>query len=81
MSVYAEIQAHIDADKAADKARIDEDTMEGARVDIVKQILDIAEHWQDKAESWSFMESYCNQRAIVCQEILDILNDELWEDE
>ena len=80
MSIWQDIKGRIDADKAADDALIDQDTMEGARADIVKQILDIAEHWADKAESWSFMESYCNQRDIVCQQILELLN-ELGKDE
>ncbi|MET8648382.1 hypothetical protein [Nocardia aurea] len=75
------IQERIDADRAVDKSRIDQDTIEGARAEIVSQVLAIAEHWQLKAAEWDYEEPYCTQRSMVCQEILDVLNEHLWDDE
>ncbi|WP_227979961.1 hypothetical protein [Nocardia spumae] len=81
MSSLDNIHARIAADEARDREFIDEDTIEGARADIVKQILDIAQHWADKAESYGPEETYVAQRLIVCDEILDILNEHLWDEE
>lgn len=81
MSVYEDIQARIDADKIRDREFVDQDTLEGARADIVGQILEIAEHWMDKAEGWNWEEQYCNQRHAVCLVILEILNEQLWDKE
>lgn len=80
MSVYEDIQARIDADKAADRAVIDGDTMEGACADIVGEILKIAEHWADKAEGWGPEETYVAFRDMVCQEVLETLRDHLWDE-
>ena len=81
MTSIDNIRARIDADRARDRELIDQDTIEGARAAIVKQILDIAEHWADKAESYGPEETYVAQRFIVCDEILDILNEHLWDEE
>ncbi|MBF6515546.1 hypothetical protein IU421_14835 [Nocardia cyriacigeorgica] len=81
MSVFDDIRARIAADKDRDASLIDQDTLEGARADIVGQILDIAEDWMDKAEGWSWEEQYCNQRNGVCLVILEILNEHLWDEE
>lgn len=80
MTSLDNIRARIAADKARDRELIDQDTIEGARADIVKQILDIAEHWADKLESFGPEETYAAQRFIVCDEILDILNEHLWDE-
>jgi hypothetical protein len=81
VSIYEDIEARIATDRAADDAAIDQDTLEGARAEIVGEILKIAEHWADKAESWGPEESFTALRDIVCQQILDVLNTELWDDE
>lgn len=78
---YDDISARIAADKAYDKSCIDQETLEGGRADIVAQILDIAERWRMKAEDWEFEEQYCNTRASVCEQILTVLHEHLWEDE
>lgn len=80
MSVYDDIRARIKADKEqAAKFPCDE-TLEGARADIVGEILKIAEHWLDKAESYGPEESFTALRAIVCDQILEVLKDELWDE-
>lgn len=81
MNPYDDISERIKADRMVDRNRTDQDTIEGARADIVSQILDIAEHWRLKAESWGFEEQYCNLRAYVCEQILTLMDENLWEDE
>ncbi|NEW42744.1 hypothetical protein GV794_02055 [Nocardia cyriacigeorgica] len=81
MSVFDDIRARIAADKARDASFIDADTLEGARADIVGEILKIAEHWADKAESWGPEEAYTGLRYVVCHDILEILNEHLWDEE
>lgn len=81
MTVFDDIRARIAADKDRDASLIDQDTLEGARADIVGEILKIAEHWADKAESWGPEESYTAARHIVCHDILEILNEQLWDEE
>ena len=81
MSSYEKIQARIAADEAADDAMVGCETFEGARADIVGEILKIAERWQLKAQEWPPEEHYVHLRAIVCEEILDTLDKELYDDE
>lgn len=81
MSIYEDIEARIATDRAADDAAIDQDTLEGARAEIVGEILKIAEHWADKAESWGPEESFTAFRDIVCQQIMWLLDAGLWDDE
>ncbi|MFD4439010.1 hypothetical protein ACFWPK_04435 [Nocardia sp. NPDC058519] len=81
MSVYEDIQARIDADHAADEAVIDGDTLEGARAEIVGDILEIAERWQLKAEEYPPEDHFVHFRAIVCEQVLDALRAELYDEE
>lgn len=81
MSVYEDIRARIAADRAADNAVIDGDTLEGARAEIVGDILKIAERWQLKAEEWPPEEHFVHFRAIVCEQVLDALHADLYDDE
>mgnify|MGYP001574036996 CR=1 FL=1 len=80
MSSYEDIRARIDADKAKDLEFIDQDTLEGARADVVSDILKITANWLFKAEEYPPEETYVAQRAIVSDEILDILNKHLWDE-
>lgn len=81
MSIYEDIRARIAADEAVDDAAIDQDTLEGARAEIVEDILEIAEKWRLKFEDWGPEETFVALREMVCQQILDVLNAELWDDE
>ncbi|UGT65298.1 hypothetical protein LTT66_18180 [Nocardia gipuzkoensis] len=81
MTVYDSIRARIKADEEIDDQRPCDETLEGARAEIVGEILKIAEHWADKAESWGPEESFTALRDIVCQQILDVLNAGLWDDD
>lgn len=81
MSVYEDIRARIAADTAADAAVIDGDTLEGARAEIVGDILKIAERWQLKAEEYPPEDQFVHFRAIVCEQVLDALRAELYDDE
>lgn len=81
MSIFDDIRARITADEARDDKFPCDETLEGARADIVGEILKIAEHWADKAESWGPEESYTAFRYIVCHDILEILNEHLWDEE
>lgn len=81
MSIYGVIRARIKADQEMDDRRPCDETLEGARADIVGEILKIAEHWADKAESWGPEESYTAFRDIVCQQVLEVLNDSLYDGE
>lgn len=81
MSVYEDIQARIAADQAHDDKFPCDETLEGARADIIGEILKIAERWQLKAQEWPPEERYVHFRAIVCEQVLDALAAELYDDE
>jgi hypothetical protein len=81
MSIYETIQARIRADQAADERHPCDETIEGARAEIVGDILEIAEKWRLKAEDWGPEETFVALREIVCQQVLDALNEGLYDDE
>lgn len=78
MSVYDDIAARIADDRARAKERSNDETLEGARAEIIDEILLAAEHWQLKAEDWGPEEAYVHNRNRVCQQILEVLHEHLW---
>lgn len=80
MSVFERVQQRIKADEAFDALWPCDETEEGARADIAGEILKIAEHWQLKSQEHDAAEHYVHLRAIVCEQILDLLDEGLWPD-
>ncbi|WP_280479133.1 hypothetical protein [Nocardia asiatica] len=78
MTVFDRIRARIKADEEIDDQLPCDETLEGARAEIVGEILKIAEHWADKAKSWGPEESFTALRDIVCQQILELLDADMW---
>lgn len=81
MSVYEDIRARVQADQAHDEKFPCDETMEGARAEIVKDFLEVAERWRLKSEEWDAGEQFVHLRAMVCEGILDLLNEGLWPEE
>ncbi|MET8798409.1 hypothetical protein ABZV91_18505 [Nocardia sp. NPDC004568] len=59
---------------------IDGDTLEGARAEIVGDILKLAERWQSKAEEYGPEDTVVGLRELVCQQVLDVLHEHLWDE-
>lgn len=81
MTVYDDIKARIAADHAADEQYPCDETLEGARAEIVGNFLKVAEWWRLKAQEWEPEERFVAYRDMVCQQILDLLNEGLWPEE
>lgn len=81
MSVYEDIRTRIAADKAHDDKFPCDETLEGARAEIVGDILKVAERWQLKAQEYPPEDQFVHFRAIVCEQVLDALRAELYDDE
>ncbi|MBF6422939.1 hypothetical protein IU436_30700 [Nocardia farcinica] len=81
MTVYEDIKARIAADRAAAEQWPCDETLEGARAEIVGDFLEVAERWQLKAQEWGPEEQFVAYRDMVCQQILDLLSEGLWPEE
>ncbi|MBF6374485.1 hypothetical protein [Nocardia farcinica] len=81
MTVYEDIKARIAADRAAAEQCPCDETLEGARAEIVGDFLEVAERWQLKAQECGPEEQFVAYRDMVCQQILDLLSEGLWPEE
>jgi hypothetical protein len=80
VSVYEDVRTRIRADLAYADQFPNDETIQGARAEIVADFLEVAERWRLKAQEWGPEEKFVALREMVCQEVLDILHAHLWDE-